>query len=136
MQINSDTTLRQKIEKINLLLTNNSSLSTKTDNSNTVTINNVLALNSSNENSQNVQSSAFYIGDSNLQQHDSTTSVDQISSTPTLSTQNSVEANFYKIDMLLIDLRKYIANSAVNWNTRISEFFKKSSKFDDVIKFT
>lgn len=131
MQINSDTTLRQKIEKINLLLTNNSSSSNKNDNSNTITINNMLTLNLSSENSG--PTSTFYLGDSNLQ--DSLTGSEKISSTPILPSLNSTEANFYKIDMLLIDLRKYIANSAVNWNTRISEFFKKSSKFDDVIQF-
>ncbi len=115
MQINSDTTLRQKIEKINILLTNNSSSSYRNDN--TISANNMLTSNVSIEN--NIPKSTFYLDDSNLQQNDSTKNSDQISSTPILQLQTNNEANFYKIDILLIDLRKYIANSAINWNTRI-----------------
>lgn len=35
------------------------------------------------------------------------------------------------IDMLMIDLRKYLAGSVLQWNTRMNEFFKKT-KLDDV----
>lgn len=46
------------------------------------------------------------------------------------SNHDDSNVNYDQIDMLLIDLRKYIAMSVHNWNTKMSEFFKKS-KFDD-----
>ena len=47
------------------------------------------------------------------------------------SHQNESKINYDQVEMLLIDLRKYIANTVNNWNTRMTEFFKKT-KFDDV----
>ena len=38
--------------------------------------------------------------------------------------------NYELVEMHLIELRKFIAVSTFNWNTKMSEFFKKT-KFDD-----
>ena len=43
--------------------------------------------------------------------------------------------NYDAVEMLLIDLKKYIAASVLNWNTKMSEFFKKTT-FDDVINMS
>jgi hypothetical protein len=67
--LNNDTTLKQKIEKINLLLTN-----------------------------------------FNLKEKENRTS----------------SIDYDTIDLLMIDLKKYIANSVHNWNTKMSDFYKKS----------
>jgi len=56
---------------------------------------------------------------------------EQLGNSNSSSSLSSV--NYELIDMLLIDLRKYIASSVVVWNTKMSEFFKKP-KFEEVIK--
>jgi hypothetical protein len=130
MQINSDLTLRHKIEHINLLLTNQSG-------------------GASLPSSPNIYSkpSNFAPNDNKDSQDDSDDSIDKVkdvkldsselASSPNLidtlnSSQNHQSSiNYDKIEILLIDLKKYIANSAHNWNTKMSEFFKKN-KYDDV----
>ena len=95
-QINADLTLKTKIEKINLLLTNSSS---------SLSQNNDLTLSNG----------------------------EAIISTNDLSVKQKQNIDYDLIDMLLTDLRKFIANSVFYWNTKMSEFFKKS-KHDDVSK--
>jgi hypothetical protein len=98
-QINTDLSLKSKIEKINLLLTNSSSLNNNT-------------------NSLNSLSSNLNNNETNL-------------STSGLIEKQRQNIDYDLIDMQLIDLRKYIANNVFYWNTKMSEFFKKS-KHDDV----
>ena len=43
--------------------------------------------------------------------------------------QQRRNVNYDLIDMLLIDLRKYLASNVLHWNTKMNEFFK--NKFDE-----
>ena len=124
MQINNDQTLRHKIETINLLLTNQLS-----------PINNPSIL--SNSPSMNTQHNALI---NELILSAANDELDSDNELSTSSNRNSKELrtctneskiNYDQVEMLLIDLRKYIANTVNNWNTRMAEFFKKT-KFDDV----
>lgn len=92
-QINSDATLKHKIEAINLLLTNQMI----------------------NEDEQ-----ASSISNSNLDQK--------------LAKKGPTnQINYDEVDLLIIDIKKYIANYVNSWNNRIAEFFNKKSKHEDVI---
>ncbi|RNA21858.1 hypothetical protein BpHYR1_030166, partial [Brachionus plicatilis] len=76
-QINSDTSFKSKIEKINLILTNN------------------------------------------LQE----------------AVTNVNEINYALVDLLIIELKKYLANFTIFWNNRVIELFSnKKTKSDDEIK--
>lgn len=104
-KINTDQsqTLKHKIETINLKLTGQKVSS----NTSTIVINNMFSINllSSSEPNKDSTISAMSSSDSKI--------------------------NYDEIDMLLIELRKYLAHYVLNWNTKMSEFFKKS-KFDEV----
>lgn len=97
--INNDQTLKHKIEKINLLLTNSSNLSINEVSNPIDMLNNDL--------------------------------IDSLNHSDIAELSEKQKVNYDLIEMLLIDLRKYISNSAFNWNTKMTEFFKKS-KFEDV----
>jgi hypothetical protein len=96
-EINNDQTLKHKIEKINLLLTNSANLNESMLNND--------SLNNLNESNDSVSS-------------------EQIK-------KESKPINYFLIEMLFIDLKKYIANSVYYWNNKMNDFFKKSTK-DDV----
>ena len=123
MQVNTDTTLRHKIEAINLLLANQNILSKNTT---TIRINNMLVFNFPHEPADS-QSSTHSSSNADNQVNDHGLSA----SSPSHPKPHAPQMNCDKLELLLIDLRKYIANSVIYWKTKISEFFKKS-KFDDV----
>ena len=151
MQINGDTTLRQKCETINLMLANQaapappcpSSSSSSSFQASNYTINN---------NNKSASNSSSVANMSDLDNAPSSHLTNMISGfhlagpttirssvQPTTQQQQQAqqqqELDFDKIEMLLIDLRKYIATSTIYWNTRVSNFFKKSKFFDDVRLF-
>jgi len=101
-EINNDQTLKHKIEKINLVLTNQS------------TQLNTLPLASSNNNESIFNTLQLEIDEGQLH-----------------SSEHLQQVNYDLTEMLLIDLKKYLASSVVHWNTKMTEFFKKS-KTDDV----
>jgi hypothetical protein len=104
-KINADQSqsLKHKIETINLKLTGQK-VSSSTS---TILINNMFSINLLSSSEPNKDQA-----------------VNSMSS-------SSSKINYDEIDMLLIDLRKYLANYVLSWNTKMSEFFKKS-KFDEV----
>ena len=104
-EINNDQTLKHKIEKINLVLTNQSAEL------------NALPLTSLNNNESIFNTLKLEIDEGQLNKN-----------------EHLQQVNYDLTEMLLIDLRKYIASSVVHWNTKMTEFFKKS-KTDDVIVF-
>ena len=124
MQINNDQTLRHKIETINLLLTNQLS-----------PINNPSIL--SNSPSMNTQHNALInelilsAANDELDSDNELSTSSNRNSKELRTSTNESKINYDQVEMLLIDLRKYIANTVNNWNTRMAEFFKKT-KFDDV----
>lgn len=142
-QINNDTTLRHKIEKINLTLTNQQKLSnTRSSMSNELSPGST-SINSSVGDgvlsaSPSQASWAAREGASMSSETSSVaaTSVEQIDEQQATNGGGGGKSlvNYERVDMLLIDLRKYIAHSVYVWNTRMSEFFKKS-KTEDVSLF-
>ena len=116
LQLNGDTTLKHKIEKINLLLTNQIQVNAHSANTNSPD-----ALVAAVPFSGNTNDSVGLelVNDENL----TNTKID-------LSKNESAKINYDLIEMFLIELRKFIATSTFNWNTKMAEFFKKS-KFDD-----
>ena len=109
-EINNDQTLKHKIEKINLLLTNSS---LNQSNGSISFLNDSLNNNNNNEAAINPLDIDHEDDDSNLNE------------------QQQQQINYDLIETLLIDLRKFIAMNIFNWNTKMTEFFKKS-KTDDV----
>ena len=131
MQINSDSTLRHKIEHINLLLTNQSAMSSPSSPKILKSTNLV-----SNENKDGEHFPEESIDSIEKPKADKRCSTELSSSPNSIATFSStqcqhVNINYDKIEILLIDLKKYIANSVNSWNTKMSEFFKKN-KYDDV----
>ena len=127
MQINSDLTLRHKIENINLLLTNQSTPSSPSGTS----VNTTYNPNNQENNEENLSDS---LNDSRKD-----TKLGSIESTATssnlmytFSSNQNHNINYDKIEMLLIDLKKYIVNSINSWNTKMSEFFKKNKYNDEI----
>ena len=120
IQINTDGTLKHKIEAINILLTNQNVL----NNNKIIKINNLTEINFPSE----------LIDEATTDKQKETPNVISLNDVSLLNHKISAadQLNCDKIEILLIDLKKYIAGSAISWNTKISEFFKKS-KFDDVI---
>lgn len=98
-EINNDQTLKHKIEKINLLLTNSASLN------------------------ESILNSEIVVSESSLSK------LNEIKINDSTSGE---QVNYDLIEMLLIDLRKFIANSVSNWNNKMTDFFKKSTKSDEV----
>lgn len=151
-QINNDMTLRHKIEKINLILTNQKLSPSRNLNefallSGTTATADMLSASPSQMSTTATEGSSISLGGGGgggvLASQEMTTSFNggQAGSEQTSSSSGGVDAyggylspglvNYDLVDMLLIDLRKYIAHNVAMWNTRMSEFFKKS-KFDDV----
>ncbi len=95
-QINSDTTLKHKIERINLLLTNQVHLSSEADGS-------------------SLHGHLDILGQSDLDES---------------SSKVGGPVNYELVEMHLIDLRKFIAINTANWNTKMTEFFKKTKHAD------
>lgn len=119
MQINNDTTLKHKIEKINLLLTNQKPIT---------------LLSAKNGNNNNNESDQLGVSPSSKPDTSHVVGLELANSANLFADDDSnllTNVNYDLIDMLLIDLRKYIANSVAVWNSRMSELFKKT-KFDDV----
>lgn len=118
MQINSDTTLRHKIERINLLLTNRI---INKSNLNELLLKSNTDMTSLGEDASDAMPFSQLDSDSIKSGGETATEL--------VASQSKVD--YFLIEMFLIDLRKYIAASVQLWNMRMSEFFKKS-KFDDV----
>lgn len=95
VQLNSDMTLKHKIEKINLLLTNQ------------------------------VKADRDVMNDSG------DLDAPNILNVSDLSRNESGPVNYELVEMHLIELRKFIATSTFNWNTKMSEFFKKKFEEDE-----
>jgi hypothetical protein len=112
VQINSDTTLRHKIERINLLLTNRLSA-------------NDLLL------KVGLASNLVGVEEATISNSNNNSDAMPFSQLPVGGDVAASKVDYSLIEMLLIDLRKYIASSVHLWNMRMSEFFKKS-KFEDV----
>jgi hypothetical protein len=132
MQINSDSTLRHKIEHINLLLTNQSAMNSPSSPTTLLKSTDLV----SNENKDGEHFPEDSIDSIEKTKADKRCSTELSSSPNSIATFSPaqchhVNINYDKIEILLIDLKKYIANSVNSWNTKMSEFFKKN-KYDDV----
>ena len=135
MQINSDITLRHKIEHINLLLTNQSLAS---PNANMPASLSSFNLHTDTQDGSMDDGSVFNESLDKKKEakftssHESTSSpiMDQFNSP--LQNSSHANINYDNIEMLLIDLKKYIVSCVFHWNTKMSEFFKKT-KFSDEI---
>jgi hypothetical protein len=103
-EINNDQTLKHKIEKINLLLTNSNQINGS-----------MSILNDSLNNEQDIVNPSLNIDD---------------------SINSNEKINYDLIESLLIDLRKFIAMNVFNWNTKMTEFFKKSKSEDVIITYS
>jgi len=105
-QLNADTALKHRIEKINLLLTNQ-------------------AVNESFDDSTDTQQldGEGVAAESEVANGNSSRLLDT-------SGSNGGTVNYELVEMHLIELRKFIASSIVQWNTKMAEFFKKT-KFDE-----
>ena len=103
-EINNDQTLKHKIEKINLLLTNSNQMNGS-----------MSFLNDSLNHEQNLVNPSLNIDD---------------------SINSNEKINYDLIESLLIDLRKFIAMNVFNWNTKMTEFFKKSKSEDVIIPYS
>lgn len=99
-QINNDTTLRHKIETINLMLTK----STVSPNSSSQQVDN----DNDNDEMLNINSKIQENG-----------------------AHKSETIDYNQIELLLIDLKKYIGLTVNYWNNKMSDFLKKS-KYEDV----
>ncbi len=100
-KLNSDTSLKNRIEKINLLLTNQ-----EVDES-------------FESNSEDAVSSSVQV----LISEEGKQNVNKLLDT---SSSNGGAVNYELVEMHLIELRKFITTSIVHWNTKMSEFFKVS----------
>ena len=103
-EINNDQTLKHKIEKINLLLTNSNQMNGS-----------MSFLNDSLNHEQNLVNPSLNIDD---------------------SINSNEKINYDLIESLLIDLRKFIAMNVFNWNTKMTELFKKSKSEDVIIPYS
>lgn len=132
-------TLRHKIEKINLLLTNQKSTKGYLNNEyfstsiSESTVNNQLSASPNNTLGEptTVTASSVSSASSSVnerQQIDDLVDEHQMITSPTIG-----NVNYELIDMLLIDLKKFIANNVSVWNTRMSEFFKKPKDVSNLI---
>lgn len=108
-QINSDTALKYKIERINLLLTNQMHQ-----------INASQDLGNSENDKDNKSSS------SELQENLNILDGSELASEGI----NKGPVNYELVEMHLIELRKFIATSTAGWNTKMAELFKKTKSAD------
>lgn len=113
-QINSDTTLKYKIERINLLLTNQM---------HHMSPDRELESNSEIEN-DNKLSGTDLKGDFGILEGSELASEG--------NNNNKGPVNYELVEMHLIELRKFIATSTAGWNAKMAEFFKKTKYADTV----
>lgn len=136
MQINTDLTLRHKIENINLLLTNQS-LSSPILNNMPSSINNNISAEIQEFNQDNFNDSIekkkaqVKLAASFESSPSSNSTIDACNNIG--KNQNHANINYDKIEMLLIDLKKYIVNCVFHWNTKMSDFFKKNKYTDEEV---
>ena len=135
-------TLRHKIEKINLLLTNQKSTKGYLNNEyfstsggliSESTINNQLSASPNNTLGEATTVAASSVSSASSSVNERQQIDDLVDEHQTITSPTIGNVNYELIDMLLIDLKKFIANNVSVWNTRMSEFFKKPKDVSNLI---